>query len=933
MAEIPDKSVDDMQKELNAINTVCNNCKEVFTFEKPAKLLHCLHTFCEGCLEKYSKTDQQKEANNSEANNSDTEVSSTADTKLRCPECFTEYSLENVISNPFVSSCIKSEVQAEDGTPHEGVFPKCTSCDDKQKASSFCLDCKEWLCDPCIVAHKRVKITKDHTVSNQVKPEEVKDGVLVDSKPKHMYCATHRTEPLKLFCLTCEMLTCRDCQLNEHKDHKYQFIEETIEQQKTFLLEGVKELKAKLKDNEEMAGKILEKEKDIKKQQVDVFTEVRHVADLITNELISWCKQLLNFLQSVCHGRVKDLTFKRKEVDSFSKKAKHTIDFVEAAIKTGDDLAVLFTKGFMSKNLNILQNQNISFPSTLFDLQIKYENDAKFLTKHVNKMGFINVNGKSYPQQESAEPPKQNPLANLTKENFSHNIAEFLNQYPPPVREKYKGLSADQKRSFLQHLMQSRARQQHQQQLLAQQQFSQRMVTPMNRTSQFNTDSNAIQDLYGAGQRAKPSANIRSMGTYFPENPFLPQSLNKPMNHTLQQSPQPQMGPNSGGNFQNWRGNVGQLMRVETPPVIPAYKIPPGRIMNIDPLNLRAGNPSSMCVKQEPKDRDFNSSCQYSDPKVFPPPAPTPPSPRLQSPPTSTYTRSPGHTPSPCHSDGGPSISALPDITVMDTDRNELLQGLVHPSGQKINPLHLHPKHDPSDPSEDYCGVCHNGGDLLCCDRCPKVFHLQCHVPAISSNLSSSELWNCTMCIPDEELIIETPIVHEFENSSMGKRKAPNGLVDKEIRVCEKILLLLFCHESSALFHDPVPKSIPNYYKIIQHPMDFNTIKCKLRRGHFAHYNSIEECISDVQLVFQNCFTYNAPTSDVYAVGKSVQRYFESLVKHYLPCYLEYFHQQCAIPIVATEMNSADGPSRQKKQRRSPAPDSTRDANSPLHFH
>lgn len=35
--------------------------------------------------------------------------------------------------------------------------------------------------------------------------------------------------------------------------------------------------------------------------------------------------------------------------------------------------------------------------------------------------------------------------------------------------------------------------------------------------------------------------------------------------------------------------------------------------------------------------------------------------------------------------------------------------------------------------SEDFCAVCLNGGDLLCCDRCPKVFHLDCHIPALSS--------------------------------------------------------------------------------------------------------------------------------------------------------------------------------------------------------
>lgn len=42
------------------------------------------------------------------------------------------------------------------------------------------------------------------------------------------------------------------------------------------------------------------------------------------------------------------------------------------------------------------------------------------------------------------------------------------------------------------------------------------------------------------------------------------------------------------------------------------------------------------------------------------------------------------------------------------------------------------------DPNEDWCAVCNNGGELLCCDRCPKVFHITCHIPTLKCSPRSA---------------------------------------------------------------------------------------------------------------------------------------------------------------------------------------------------
>lgn len=86
-------------------------------------------------------------------------------------------------------------------------------------------------------------------------------------------------------------------------------------------------------------------------------------------------------------------------------------------------------------------------------------------------------------------------------------------------------------------------------------------------------------------------------------------------------------------------------------------------------------------------------------------------------------------------------LESEPDLTTDDPQplRSDLEEESSIGPGQRsllmANPdAEVHPLQDNTEmESEDFCAVCLIGGDLLCCDRCPKVFHLSCHIPSLLS--------------------------------------------------------------------------------------------------------------------------------------------------------------------------------------------------------
>jgi len=75
--------------------------------------------------------------------------------------------------------------------------------------------------------------------------------------------------------------------------------------------------------------------------------------------------------------------------------------------------------------------------------------------------------------------------------------------------------------------------------------------------------------------------------------------------------------------------------------------------------------------------------------------------------------------------------------------------------------------------------------------------------------------------------------------------------------------------DTYGVFSEPVdPEELPDYFDVIENPMDFGTIRKKLERGDYVSLDQLEK---DVLLVCSNAMSYNASSTVYYRQARSIQ--------------------------------------------------------------
>uniref|UniRef100_A0A3P9IBI7 E3 ubiquitin-protein ligase TRIM71 n=1 Tax=Oryzias latipes TaxID=8090 RepID=A0A3P9IBI7_ORYLA len=335
-------------------------------------VLPCLHAFCRQCLEG--------------------QRSPSDPLKLRCPTCdqkvcISEAGVDSLPSSNFLFSNLldvvvssEDQIQNKNGHHHRGGLvgePQCSSCDEENPATSQCLDCQEYLCDNCVRAHQRVRLTKDHFIerlgesfhpsrvnANSSQPvvsvsiaQSLQNNFALLSlfQDRMSFCQQHDGEVFLFFCETCSVPICRECSMGRHMGHTFVYLQDAVQDCRAITIQlladaqqGRQALQLSMEKVQAMAEQVEIKAKVV---QTEVKALVlRHKKALEEREC-----ELLWKVEKIRQVKAKSLYLQVEKLHQSLTKLDSSISAVSQVLDEGHHLDVLLARDRMLTQIHELK--------------------------------------------------------------------------------------------------------------------------------------------------------------------------------------------------------------------------------------------------------------------------------------------------------------------------------------------------------------------------------------------------------------------------------------------------------------------------------------------------------------------------------------------------------------------------------------------------
>lgn len=174
--------------------------------------------------------------------------------------------------------------------------------------------------------------------------------------------------------------------------------------------------------------------------------------------------------------------------------------------------------------------------------------------------------------------------------------------------------------------------------------------------------------------------------------------------------------------------------------------------------------------------------------------------------------------------------------------------------------------------NDDECCICKssNEEELVVCDHCPRSFHQKCHLPHVEDAiLRDTRPWKCTFCVfrtTQEWLYLD----------ELKWEAAMSRQISQRMLQCQYLLLYLCSADEEQTFATDPRRYLKDYSTVIKTPMWLGDIADKLQR---QLYQTVGDFVSDVQLIFTNCSSYNRANAEILSEGNRLKELFDREVK------------------------------------------------------
>ncbi|XP_047189355.1 transcription intermediary factor 1-alpha-like isoform X1 [Scophthalmus maximus] len=879
----------------------CPSCRLNFHSREP-RLLPCLHSFCKKCLPSPSR-----HLSGAELPRSLVDGATRPLNVIRCPVCRQECMEVDVVDNVFV----KDSAEAPSSTV-ERMVQLCMTCDDNTEAAGFCVECVEYLCATCVEAHQRVKFTKDHTIRQKTDVSQEVHGV---STQRPMFCDIHKQETLKLFCETCDQLTCRDCQLVKHKDHNYQFLEDAFKNHKQHMETMTQQLQEKKKLIEDVSTSINNGLLQVDQNRTSVHDEIKKSICSLILEINKKGRLLVNQLEAVTKDHESVLRKQQEDIGYLSRHLDHVINFTKWATAKNGGTALLYCKRLILFQIGNLLRAKCS-TSFIPQSTVRFQCRSSYWASNIDLgslviesvpghhlVGFQGIPHQlSNPGQGPSGSPHSfavgaplNTLAQLQLQvNKINPQAHWQPQPPPPPWTWYQSVR-------LQRTVPAALQGGSPSHCMPPQPGRRFMVPPPNHVSPTSS-------LPSPGFTHQPPRGVESSCTYqakpmdiFSSSPLYTHVTPLPVNGVVSSSlsrhtTEPtylKRRSDAGGPLYMLKPNYAQSQHPSLPDknvqgqrISPGYAAvsqmeQPGTVPWDPPGTQEAGetvrkrrrsSPGPVIViKDEPE--DDNSYVQNNQRASLPDSTGEHPPIRAQG----EGNKVPTLPQSADDKRHGPS---KPQSSSQDQSKTDAPNHTRSPGGERQVE---HSEARLEDSNEALCAVCQSGGDLLCCDKCPKAFHPACHVPSLLESPSGE--WFCSVC--RDLLVPEMEYDCDSKPEAKTLKKEPDsegGLPPVDKRKCDRLLLHLLCCDPSSNLGEPATPSVcANNRPTTKGPMNLSAVKERLEAKQSLCYQSSAEFVSDIRLILGSCGALSEAASEVTTAGGRFAELFEEHLRIIFP--------------------------------------------------